>query len=303
MSGNEAPKSIGEYEIIRSLGKGIMGEVFFGRKGNITHALKIINNHIAQKLDSAHRFEEEITHENLLQYLAIKFEKTYQHYFVSDYLEVRPVTSRIVRRQRHGVMLDLFLKVCDGLSHMHANGVIHGNIKGSNILVRREEELLQPIISDIGIGYIYDPEYFQGAAFRASVPYMSPEYIAYITVPGAKPALPESVTAASDLYSLTVVLCEALTGRLPYDEEDMSDLQGMVKAKQTKRLQIIAVNHPSASMDIEKLNALIGRCLSFESEERPQSVEEFAQELRGARLQGASEEVSAEASAEMPAED
>ncbi len=300
MPEGEIPKSIGEYEIIRSLGKGVMSEVFLGRKGNITHAIKILNNRVAQKLDSAHRFEDEITHENLAQYLGIKFEQEYQHYFITEYLEVRPVSGKMVRRQRHGVILDMFLKVCDGLGHMHASGVIHGNIKSSNILVRRDGGGFQPIISDIGIGYIYEHEYFQGAPFRASVPYMSPEYIAYITVPGAKPALPEGVTAASDLYSMVVVLCEALTGRALYDDEDLSDLQTLVKAKQTKKFRLVAVNHPSASMDVERLNTLLNRCLAFDSSERLQSMEEFREELTRARLKSGPEEAQ-ESSAAAPA--
>jgi serine/threonine protein kinase len=288
MAQADMPKSIGEYEIIRSLGKGVMSEVFLGRKGdNITHAIKILDNRVAQKLDSAHRFEQEIVHENLMQYLAIKFEQEYQHYFVTDYLEVRPVASARVRRLRHDVILEIFVKACEGLAHMHAKGVIHGNIKSSNVLVRRDEEEFQPVISDTGIGYIYDSEYFKGAIFRTSVPYMSPEYIAYITSPGAKPALPESVTQASDLYSLAVVLCEALTGRPLYDEEDVADLQSLVRAKQAKKFRLVAVNHPSASMDITKLNVLINRCIAFDSQERPQSVDEFAEQLRGARLQSA----------------
>ena len=297
MPESEVPKSIGEYEIIRSLGRGVMGEVFLGRKGNITHAIKILNNGVAQKLDSAHRFEDEIVHENVMQYLGIKFEQEYQHYFVTEYLEVRPVSGKMVRRQRHGVILDMFLKVCEGLGHMHSAGVIHGNIKSSNILVRRDGEGFQPIISDMGIGYIYDHDYFTGATFRASVPYMSPEYIAYITAPGAKPALPESVTAASDLYSMVVVLCEALTGRALYDDEDVCDLQTLVKAKQTKRFRLVAVNHPSASMDVERLNSLLNRCLAFDSSERPQSMEEFRDELQASRLRSGPEESQEEVTA------
>ena len=182
---------------------------------------------------------------------------------------------------------------------MHAGGVIHGNIKSSNVLVRRAEDgVLHPVLSDIGIGYVYDPEYFKGPVLRASFPYMSPEYIAYITSPGAKPALPETVTAASDVYSLAVVICEVLTGRLPYDEEDMSDLQSMVKAKQTKKLQLVAVNHPSASMDVARLNALVNRSLSFDAGDRPQSVEEFGEELRASRLREGPEEVSTGAASE-----
>ena len=287
MAENNVPKAIGEYEIIRSVGKGVMGEVLLGRRGNITHAIKILNNRVAQKLDSAHRFEEEILHDNLLQYIAIKFEQEYQHYFITDFLEVRPVNSKLVRRQRHRVIVDIFVKLCEGIAHMHSNGVIHGNIKSSNLLVRREGEEFQPIVSDMGIGYIFDKSYFDGPVFRASVPYMSPEYIAYITAPGAKPVLPDSVTKASDVYSLAVSLCEALTGKPLYDEEDMADLQTLVKAKQTKKFRLVAVNHPSASLDITRLNALINRALAFDSQERPQSIEEFAEELRASRLQGA----------------
>ena len=95
------------------------------------------------------------------------------------------------------------------------------------------------------------------------------------------------MTPASDLYSLVVVLCEALTGRALYDEEDMSDLASLVKAKQSKRFRLVAVNHPSASMDVKRLNALMNRCLAFDASERPQSVEEFAGELAAARLQEA----------------
>ena len=281
---NKIPVSIGDYEIIRSLAHGLMSELFLARTGNLFHAVKVLDNRYAQRLDSAARFVDEILHENILQYKAIKFDPQYQHYFVFDYLEVRPVSYRRLKTEGHKKILDIFVQTAKALAMAHSKGVIHGNLKPSNVLIRRTDEGdYMPIVSDFGLSYIYDRDYFCGENFKKVFTYMSPEYIAYFTSSGGKSVLPESVTPASDVYSLAIVLAEVLTGKSLYDDEDFVDLPSLLHAKEHKHFRLIAVNHPSASINVKVLNDAINKALAFSAEERINSMEEFASVLESAK--------------------
>ncbi|MFH1421991.1 MAG: serine/threonine-protein kinase [Planctomycetota bacterium] len=274
------PSAVGEYEVVRSLGRGLMGEVYLARTGKVFHALKILDNTRAQRLDIIPKFISDISHENILQYKSVKFDSKYQHYFVSEFLEVRPISFRRMKPEGHKKILPLFIKAAKALAVAHSKGIIHGNIKPTNLLVRRSEDGgYMPIISDFCLCYIYDKDFFAGDILKKSCYYMSPEYIGYLTTSSAKPELPESITPASDVYSLAAVLADVLTGKLLYDDEDFIDLKSLLDAKERKRFRLIAVNHPSASLNIKALNDIVNKALAFSAKDRFKDMEEFTNAL------------------------
>ncbi|MHC5081280.1 MAG: serine/threonine protein kinase [Planctomycetota bacterium] len=271
---------IGAFKITRSLGTGLMGEVFQGTTGdNVYYAIKVINPKVARKLDSAILFEGEISGDNLMK-IQVKQDPKLGFYFLMDFLEVRPLTFKAVRGRGHTAVLDLFKNLTDAMSIVHAKGVIHGNLKATNVLVRRAGKGLMPFVNDFGLEYIYDKEYFTGDRFSEAFGAMAPEKINTI-IPGAWDGAPEPGPAA-DVYSLAVVLVEALTGKRLFGESD--EIAELIERKRDPRFQIIAVTHPARKIDIRRFNEFMGKALSFDPAERPSTMESFSEGLEACRV-------------------
>jgi serine/threonine protein kinase len=272
---------IGAFKVVRSLGKGIMGEVFLGMTSdNVHNAIKIIDYNVVNKLADAVKVEHDIKDDAIMK-ISIRNDPKLQDYFVMDFLEVRPISRKIVGPYGHTRILELFCTVAAAMEKAHAADLIHGNIKSTNILVRRSPKSLLPFVNDFGLDYIWNEDYFDSDRILSCVPYMSPEKMKAL-IPGtlADDDVGE-VSPKSDVYSLAVVICEALTGKLLFADTD--EVEGIADSKRTPRFQLIAVTHPSRKIDIKTLNDLVTRGLSFAQDDRP-SMKEFAEGLEACKV-------------------
>ncbi len=285
------PGKIGSYDIKRVLATGNMGDVYQATTMDprtntpVYHAVKVLNPDVAKKLTYVQRFRSEIKDDTLLEYREIGYDPKYQDFFVSDYLEVRPISRAILRKERSPEILDLFVRVASALDKAHKKRYVHGNIKSSNLLIRRGKdedgvESVTPILSDFGIAYIYDEDYFSGDRFPGIFPYMAPERIESLVAGDEEE---DSFSAAADVYSLGVVLAETLSGTLPFQEA--TNLNTLRTAKQDTRFVLLHVNHPVKRVDIRRLNQVIQRCLTPDAGGRYTSAGEFASALAACRLE------------------
>src|SRR5690606_11886872 len=129
-------------------------------------------------------------------------------YLVMEYIEGAPIDAycdqrRLSVRER----LRLFQKVAEVVHFAHRNLVVHRDLKPSNILVTNDGSVK---LLDFGIAKLLDPEGDREAVTRTGNRWMTPEYAAPEQVRG------EAITTATDLYQLSVVLYELLTGRSPF---------------------------------------------------------------------------------------
>jgi serine/threonine-protein kinase len=287
------PQKIGRYDVKRLLATGTMGDVYQATtldertRVPVYHTIKVLNPKIAKKLNYVARFKAEIKDDCLLEYREVDFDSKVQDYFVSDYLEVRPVSRAVLRRERSTEILELFVRVANAVDKAQRKGYVHGNIKTTNFLIRRGKdengkESVWPILSDYGLTYLYNADYFSGARFRSTFPYMSPEKIESLVSGSDKN---DGVSAASDVYSLAVVLAETLSGSLPFGEAETLD--ACRKVKREKRYLMLHVNHPVRRVDIRRLNDVLRRSLHPDPGGRYASAAEFAAALASCRLEAA----------------
>jgi non-specific serine/threonine protein kinase/serine/threonine-protein kinase len=228
----EAPQPVGPYRLERILGRGGMGEVWLARRADQQYekkvAIKLVRPGIGAG-DLIERFLAErqiladLQHPNIATLLEGGVTQTGQPYLVMEYVEGTRLDEYCDgRRLSIPERLELFTKVCAAVNSAHQHMVIHRDLKPGNILVTAEGE---PKLLDFGIAKVLKApsgstpggsmEQTVGGGLYLTPLYASPELL-----------LGRTVTAASDVYSLGVILYELLCGMRPYDSsgEDPADL-------------------------------------------------------------------------------
>lgn len=213
------PSRIGAYRVVRELGRGGMGVVYLADRADGEFqqraAIKLIGTTDAD--DPLHRrflAERQIlaglTHPNIARLLDGGLTEDGRPYLVMEYVDGLPITTycdehRLDIRER----LRLFADVCAAVQHAHQNLVIHRDLKPSNILVSTDGRVH---LLDFGIAKLMNPALsaVEAPPTRIESRMMTPEYASPEQVRG------QSLTTASDIYSLGVLLYELLCGCPPY---------------------------------------------------------------------------------------
>ncbi len=213
----EAGAVIGNYKLVKELGRGGMGSVYLAERNDLNGrqaALKIIRS----ELDSAEllrRFHTEreilaaLEHPNIASLYDSGTTESGLPYFVMEYVEGDDIGEYC---SRAGLSLEkrieIFRKVCSAAAYAHSRLIVHRDLKPSNILVTKDGE---PKLLDFGIAKFATPESADKPGTATALGMMTPSYASPEQLRG------ETVGTATDIYSLGVILFELLTGSLPYD--------------------------------------------------------------------------------------
>jgi serine/threonine protein kinase/tetratricopeptide (TPR) repeat protein len=222
----EAPGGqIGRYKLLRVLGEGGMGIVYLAEQHQPIRrkvALKVIKPGMDSKRVIA-RFEAEqqalalMNHPYVARVYDAGVAPSGHPYFVMEHVSGIPITEHCDKYQLTvEKRLALFLHVCEAIQHAHQKGIIHRDLKSSNILVALQDEEAVPKVIDFGVARALSQPltertlYTEQGQLVGTPEYMSPEQ-----------ADPENadIDIRTDVYSLGVLLYELLTGVLPFDRE------------------------------------------------------------------------------------
>jgi serine/threonine protein kinase/WD40 repeat protein len=270
---------IGRYKILEKVGEGGCGVVYVAEQIEPVRrrvALKVIKLGMDTKAVVA-RFEAErqalalMDHPNIAKVLDAGTTDTGRPYFVMELVRGIRITeycdqNHLATQER----LDLFIKVCQAIQHAHQKGIIHRDIKPSNILVTLHDGVPVPKVIDFGIakateGRLTDATvYTQLHQFIGTPAYMSPEQAEMSGL---------DIDTRSDIYSLGVLLYELLTGRTPFDAQELMS-QGIDAMRKTIREKEPA--RPST-----KLATLQGEELTITAKRRSAETSELARMVRG----------------------
>ena len=220
-------RKIGAYKIIRELGEGGMAVVYLGERDDQQFRRRVAIKMLRPGLYTAEvvqRFRNErqtlaaLDHPHIVKLLDGGSTEDGLPYLVMDYVEGVPIDEFCrVRELSVRARLQLFLEVCTAVEYAHRNLVIHRDLKPGNILITKEGV---PRLLDFGIAKLLNPELLQTPLVtRTEWRPMTLEYASPEQVRG------ESITEATDIYSLGVLLYELLTGRRPYHTAGRSPLE------------------------------------------------------------------------------
>ena len=205
---------LGKYELLEQLGTTGLASVYRARgtaSGDVV-ALKVIHAYFSGEAGLLQRFQEEMArvqrlhHPNIVNVLSVEQEEDDTTAVVMEYLSWPTLKSRKYKVFPLADTLAVLRQVADALDYAHSQGIVHRDIRPSNVFY--DQETGQAKLSDFGIIHLVEGGH---ALIRTTVSTPSPNY-----------ASPEQIQEQApdprnDVYSLGVLAYELLTGELPYD--------------------------------------------------------------------------------------
>ncbi len=261
----------GRYQIIEELGKGSMGIVYKAHDPQIDRlvALKVLRQDRLTSDDFIHRFLKEAKAIGRLSHphIVTVYDVGEDHgtiYIAMEFLEGRPL-NQVMGERRLGLreIIEIGIQAAETLDHAHQKGIVHRDVKPSNILLQTSGQIK---ITDFGIAHIEDPSasvQTQAGEILGTPAYMSPEQV-----------MSRPVDGRSDLFSLGIILYELATGKRPFGGENLAAIFNSI----TQEIPSPPVRiNPEIPLEFSQI---ILKCLNKKQEERFQSGKTLAEALK-----------------------
>lgn len=299
---------VNNYRLVSVLGHGGTGTVYLAERADRQYSAQVavkiidagtIHGDLGQRLRAERQILASLNHPNIARLIDAGETEEGQPYLIMEYVHGEPLDRYCDRNQLDiKARLELFLQICSAVQYAHQNLIVHRDLKPANILVTAERT---PKLLDFGIAKLLDADSSASALAltRMNDRLLTPEYASPEQILG------RSVTTASDVYALGVVLYELLTGLRPYtvppsasqlelerticisDPERPSAALKRVASSQD-RSPSLADAAAARGLTLEKLarrlngdlDAIVLRALRKEPEHRYGSVDQFAADIK-----------------------
>ena len=286
-------QQIGAYVIMESLGRGGMGQVFRAMRSDdeFQHevAIKVLRPEAAQGAELKSRFLSErrilasLEHPYIARLIDGGADRG-QPYLVMEYARGGLPLDQYIKDRKLTTeeKLRLFLKICEAVQHAHQRLVVHRDLKPSNILVLPDGT---PKLLDFGIAKLLDSDdnlRTQAPLTATGWMMLTPDYASPEQVAG------EPITVASDVYSLGVVLYEAVTGDRPYRIKSYTPVeihQAVCSAAVPAPSSVVTHASRLYRQLAGDVDNIVLMAMRKEPERRYRSVEQFASDIQ-AHLNG-----------------
>jgi len=267
----KAGDRIGRYKLLEQIGEGGFGVVWMAEQEEPVRrrvALKIIKLGMDTR-EVVARFEAErqalamMEHPNIARVFDGGATDTGRPYFVMELVKGVPITgycdaNKLSTRKR----LELFRQVCEAVQHAHQKGIIHRDLKPSNILVTLQDDRPVPKVIDFGVAKATQPRLTEKTVFTrfhqfiGTSAYMSPEQAGLGSL---------DVDTRSDIYSLGVLLYELLTGKPPFEQNELL-ASGLEEMRKTLREREPHPIRAQRQLSLRNAEALPGSCVALYAE-------------------------------------
>lgn len=262
---------LGHYEIIEQIGAGGMGEVYLAQDSKLNRkvALKVLHQNLTSDNQANRRLLREaqaaatLDHPHICTIHEIS-ETDGCSFIVMQYVEGKTLAD-ILAKERLSVetSLDLAIQISDALAEAHSRGIIHRDIKPANIIVNEKG---QAKVLDFGLAKFIEAESREdtvkrlnsSGAVMGTVPFMSPEQLRG-----------KRLDARTDIFSFGGLIYEMLTGR-----------QAFARESSAETISAILNDEPPLTRIPVKLQPIVRKSLKKNKDERYQSAQDLARDLR-----------------------
>lgn len=266
---------LGRYEIISEIGQGAMGLVYRAKDPLIDRVVAIktinLNQAMEEREEYEARFYQEaraagrLSHHNIVTIYDVGKSGDVA-YIAMEFLEGRELRDVLNERSvlPLGQVLDIVAQVAQGLAYAHDHGIVHRDVKPSNIMIQKDGHVK---ITDFGIARMASASVrTQTGMVLGSPKYMSPEQV-----------MGKLTDQRSDIFSLGIMLYEMLTGRPPFSGENVNAI--MYQTLNASPPQPSSLNPAVPDM----LNFIVAKALAKKLDDRYQNARDFADDLRACR--------------------
>jgi serine/threonine-protein kinase len=271
--GTEKPM-LGRYQVEKELGKGAMGVVYLGKDPKIGRVVAIKTMALSQEFEAdelaevKERFFREaetagrLSHPNIVTI----FDAGEEHDLCYIAMELLKGKDLIPYTKTGSTLpldkvVSIAARVADALGYAHRHNVVHRDVKPANVMYELENDVVK--VTDFGIARITDSSKTKTGMVLGTPSYMSPEQLQ-----GKK------IDGRSDLFSLAVSLYQLACGELPFKGESMAQLMYKIANEDAPDILKYSSTLPPAFV------AFLDKALAKEADQRYQTGEEFASELR-----------------------
>lgn len=302
---------LGPYQILKSVGKGGMGEVYLAYDTSCGRrlALKRIRTDLMDHIQMHNRFLKEaritsqLTHPSIMPIYSIQSEGNLI-YYTMPYIEgetLKQLLRKTSAQAKKGEKLDhiggsipslarIFLSVCQAVAYAHSQGVLHRDLKPENVMVGRYGEV---VILDWGLAKVIRSK-FHDDPEELIVPYLEKHPLHSLTNIGKvvgtvafmapERALGQPATFQTDIYSLGVILYQILTLRYPFKRGTLKEFRQTLHEEVLVDPAEVAPYRDVPPM----LSRIVMRSLSPDPAHRYQSVDEIIHDIEN-YIEGRSE--------------
>jgi hypothetical protein len=268
----------GKYEVERVLGEGGMGLVVAARHRELGHrvAIKCLHASALGNEGAVLRFEREaraaaaLTSEHVARVIDVERLDDGSPYMVMELLDGEDLQTMLHREGALGIVdtIRFASHAADGLAEAHAAGIVHRDVKPSNLFVTRRKKGSAVVkVLDFGIAKnvsdVTDRNLTATQSLLGSPQYMSPEQVRES----------KNLDARTDIWALGVTMYECLAGKKPFDAPSMVDLCFAIVQAEPPSLYGVRPDVPP------KLEAVILKCLAKNPDERYATMAELSDDL------------------------
>ena len=277
-----AGQLVGPYEVVSTLGKGGMGEVYLAQDKRLGRkvALKLLPSQFSKQTDRLRRFEQEaqaasaLNQPNIVTIHEIgKFSSL--PYIITEYVEGESLRQRLKKDQIKSLeALDIAIQIASALSAAHDAGIVHRDIKPENVMLRRDRlvKVLDFGLAKLAVGPTSPVD--MEAATRAMVNTEAGLVMGTVTYMSPEQASGIEVDTRTDIWSLGIVLYEIVAGRPPFEGETPTQVIAKILERESDPVSLYA---PGIPPDLERI---IARAINKRREDRYQTIKEMRSELQ-----------------------
>lgn len=272
------------YDIIEHTASGGMGKVFKARQISLDRivAIKVLapkftnNPRLTENFINEARSAGRLNHPNLVQVHDVNkdFQKNGQvvYYFTMEFIDGKTLKEMIRDSEKLPALqvLDLLIEITKGLEYIHANNLIHRDIKPDNIMIDHDGNLK---IADLGIALDANEGETNDSTEEGQRRIVgTPHYISPEQVRG------KGIDARSDIYSLGATAFHMLTGETPFEGNTSKDI---IKKHVVEEPRFVSDMNPDVPIIVSEL---VSRMMSKKPEDRPQNVAVLRDEIEQIKL-------------------